>query len=63
MAQIKVGDVDINYRIIRSKRKTIALIIDPEEGLLVRAPERITDRQIEQIVRQKSNWIIKSRKS
>lgn len=59
MAQIKVGDVDINYRIIRSKRKTIALIIDPEEGLLVRAPERITDRQIEQIVRQKSNWIIK----
>ena len=59
MAQIKVVDVDINYRIIRSKRKTITLIIDPEEGLLVRAPERITDRQIEQIVRQKSNWIIK----
>ena len=59
MAKIKLGDVEINYRIIISNRKTISLIIDPEKGLLVRAPERITDRQIEQIVRQKSNWIIK----
>ena len=59
MAKIKLGDVEINYRIIISNRKTISLIIDPEKGLLVRAPERVTYRQIEQIVREKSNWIIR----
>lgn len=56
---IKVGDNKINYRIIRIKRKTIALFVDPEEGVIVRASERITDRQIEVLVREKSNWIIK----
>lgn len=59
MAKIKLGDTEINYRIIISNRKTISLIIDPEKGLLVRAPERVTYRQIEQIVREKSNWIIR----
>src|SRR5690554_8019507 len=56
---IIVGSAEINYRIKRSKRKTIALFVDPEEGVIVRAPERLTDRQIRKIVKEKSNWIIK----
>ncbi len=45
------------YKIIRSKRKTIALIIEPDGRLLVRAPKRVSDREIERLVKHKEKWI------
>lgn len=56
---IIVGNAEINYKTIRSRRKTITLIVDPEEGVIVRVPERLTDSQIREIVREKFNWIIR----
>lgn len=61
MARIMAGNTEINYRIIRSRRKTIALIIDPEKGIIVRAPERMTDEQIGEFVKSKASWITKKR--
>jgi predicted metal-dependent hydrolase len=44
-------------QIIRSKRKTIALIVTLEGSLIVRAPQRATNKQIEDLVREKAGWI------
>ena len=44
-------------KIIRSRRKTIALIVQADGNLLVRAPQRATNRQISKLVEQKAEWI------
>jgi predicted metal-dependent hydrolase len=43
--------------IIRSKRKTVSLIITPEAKLVVRAPVRTSDAYIEKVVAEKRVWI------
>lgn len=48
----------MNYRIIRSKRKTIGLEIT-DEGLLVRAPLRASRREIESVISAHETWIRK----
>ena len=45
------------HRIIRSKRKTVALIISPDVTLTVRAPMRLPLDYIEQLVNRKNSWI------
>jgi predicted metal-dependent hydrolase len=44
-------------KIIRSRRKTIALIVQADGGVVVRAPQRVTNRQIAEIVEEKAEWI------
>ena len=44
-------------QLIRSKRRTIALIIDQDGKLIVRAPLRASMKQIESLVAQKAGWI------
>ncbi len=46
-------------RIIRSRRKTFALMIKSDGTLVVRAPLAATSVQIERIVQQKADWIQK----
>ncbi len=46
-------------KIIRSKRKTFALIIQPDGALVVRAPKRATRAQVEQVVAEHADWIRK----
>ncbi|MDD2807472.1 MAG: SprT family zinc-dependent metalloprotease [Patescibacteria group bacterium] len=49
-----------NYTLIRSKRKTVALVIDPDATLTVRAPLRMPVFMIEAIVNSKRQWINRS---
>jgi predicted metal-dependent hydrolase len=44
-------------KIIRSKRKTIAFIIEQDGSLTVRAPLRFSQTKIEQMVIEKADWI------
>ena len=44
-------------QIIRTKRKSIALIVEPDGRLVVRAPIRISDGDIKHLVKQKERWI------
>ncbi len=44
-------------QIIRTRRKTIALMIDPQGRLIVRAPLRTSEARIRAIVAQKQAWI------
>jgi predicted metal-dependent hydrolase len=46
-------------KIIRSRRRTIALEITSEATLVVRAPHRISESCIEEMIQQKSAWILR----
>lgn len=48
-------------KIIRSKRKSIALVVGLDARLVVRAPMRISLEYIEDLVGRKSSWINKKR--
>lgn len=44
-------------QIVRSKRRTIALILKDDGQLIVRAPLKCSDKKIEEFIFQKSDWI------
>ncbi len=48
-------------QLIRSKRKTIAIIVQRDGKVIVRAPLKASERQIRQFVGSKSGWIGKKR--
>jgi predicted metal-dependent hydrolase len=47
----------MDYTVIRSRRKTIAVEITKEGGVLVRAPLKLARREVLNFVNQHSNWI------
>ena len=48
-------------KLIRSKRRTIALIIEHDGSFTVRAPMRAPTAAIETFIQQKANWITRTR--
>lgn len=49
--------------VVRSRRKTIALVVQPDGRLVVRAPLRTSQKIIDAFVTSKADWIEKSRQS
>ncbi|MCH9712061.1 MAG: M48 family metallopeptidase [Proteobacteria bacterium] len=47
----------MDYQLIRSKRKTLSLQINNNAELIVRAPNRLSIKKIEQFIDKKSAWI------
>lgn len=47
----------MEYQLIRSRRKTIAICINREGGVIVRAPLRAAQREIDRFVCEKQDWI------
>lgn len=47
----------IPYKVIRSDRKSIALVIDNEANLVIRAPHNTKDKEIADFVDKKRHWI------
>lgn len=47
----------MEYEIVRSDRRSIAIEIKPDGRVLVRAPRRMTAFQIRRFVKSKENWI------
>lgn len=47
----------IEYRLIRSNRRTLSISVDREGALVVRAPMRMAKREIEAFLAQKQEWI------
>jgi predicted metal-dependent hydrolase len=45
------------YEVVRSNRKTLALVIDGEARLVVRAPLRMGEDVIRDFIRKKAGWI------
>ena len=48
-----------DYRIIRTRRKTIGLEISPDLQITVRAPYHLSDIRIREFVESKQTWILK----
>lgn len=48
---------EIAYQVVRSNRKSVALVIDNEANLIVRAPISMLDTTIDAFVRKKRHWI------
>ena len=49
----------MNIKIIRSNRKTLAIQINPDLSVTVRAPMYAPQSDIERILREKEGWIQK----
>ena len=49
----------MDYKIIRSNRKSLGLEIKPDGQVIVRAPVRLSEREIQRFVKQHEDWIRK----
>ena len=49
-----------DYQLIRSKRKSIAIQVDENCNITVRAPLRISQNEIDKILCEKKNWLEKA---
>ena len=49
------------HKIIKSKRRTLSLSINENAELIVRAPNQISNKQIEEFIIEKSKWINKNK--
>lgn len=47
----------IQYTVVKQKRKTATIVIDKEQQVIVKVPERMTQRQIDTLILQHSTWI------
>ncbi|TDX48218.1 M48 family metallopeptidase [Orenia marismortui] len=61
MEEIKFNNNLIKYKIIRSNRKTLAIIVDPEDGVVIRAPKHLSKSKIRELLKKKGNWILKKK--
>ncbi len=52
-------DIKMSYITLRSDRKTLAIEVKVNGEVIVRAPKRITERQIDAFVTEHRDWIIK----
>jgi hypothetical protein len=51
---------DLDYAVIRSRRRTADIVIERDGSIVVRAPDHVTDERIEDIVEAKRYWIYKN---
>ncbi len=59
MPEIQFGTTIIEYDIKRSdERETVSITVDPEEGVIVTAPEEVSEEKIKEITRSRASWII-----
>jgi len=50
---------EICFRLLRSRRRSLGLCLDPEGGLLVRAPLGAASAQVDELVLKKAPWVLK----
>lgn len=51
---------DIRYKLVRSRRKTASIYIERDGKVSVLVPEKLTARQVEDILESKRKWIYQS---
>jgi predicted metal-dependent hydrolase len=54
--RVQVGEHILDYRLVRSKRRSIGFLID-DDGLRITAPKWVTVVEIENAIREKQRWI------
>lgn len=57
--QIQLGDRTLSYQLRRSpRRRTIAIAMDPQDGLVVYSPMRVSAEGLGEFLREKARWIL-----
>ena len=51
---------DLEYSVIRSRRRTADIVIERDGSIVVRAPKEVPDERIEDLVEAKRYWIYKN---
>jgi len=59
MPSIQYEGQDIGYIVERTRRRTVAIYIDPQRGVVVRAPKRASDREVRGFLLKKAPWILR----
>jgi len=59
MPELKFGQAQLTYEVVRSGRNTVGIEVSPDKGVLVRAPFIVDDDRLIDIVRQKAPWILR----
>jgi predicted metal-dependent hydrolase len=56
----RTGNIlDIEFKVVCSRRRTLGISVLPDSSVIVRVPYRTSDKTISRIVQEKSTWIIK----
>ena len=50
--------IEMQYQLIRSKRKTVAISFDRDGNLVVKAPLWVSSQEIDGFVKSKEDWIL-----
>jgi predicted metal-dependent hydrolase len=60
MPELKFGQAQVIYEVVRSGRTTVGIEVSPDRGVVVvRAPSILDDGRVVDIVRQKAPWILR----
>jgi predicted metal-dependent hydrolase len=59
LQRIQYDEGNFDYIIERTRRRTVAIYIDPQRGVVVRAPKRASDREIRGFLLKKAPWILR----
>jgi len=59
MNKIKLKDQKYEFKIIRSSRKTIGIIINADRELIVRSPNKTSIKKLKSLLKEKEDWILK----
>lgn len=58
-SSVMFGSTRIDFTIQRTlRKKTVSIAVDPEEGVVLAAPNGVTVTRLDQMVRTKARWII-----
>jgi predicted metal-dependent hydrolase len=56
---IQYEESNFDYTVERTRRRTVAIYVDPQKGVVVRAPKRASDREIHGFLMKKAPWILR----
>lgn len=59
---VELEGKEVPYNIVRTKRRTIGIVIDQSGDIEIRIPGWVTVGEVERFVEEKKSWIIKTRK-
>ena len=59
MPRLEHKEGSFDYTVIRTNRRTLAIQIDPAKGVIVRAPKKAKDSEINELLEKKIPWITK----
>ena len=59
MPELKFGQAQVTYEVVRSSSNTVGIEVSPDRGVVVRAPFIVDEDRLVDIVRQKAPWILR----